>query len=127
MCEPYVAGVEGDAAVWIGAGCAIFKVTLNYASNGRELRPYLVVSSGVQFHLQQEISLCGFQKCIFQASLLGPVFWDEACVGLVLLLVAGEVMGEHLLILFWTVAYNSPICFVHLAGAEGLIQAAKSL
>ena len=125
MDEPYVAGVEGDAAVGVGAWGAVFEVTFYYAPYCRELGPYLVVAAGEEFNFQEEVPFCGGEEFIAQAGLFCPLFWGEAGVGLVLLFVSGKIVCEEFFILFGAVAYNCPICLVHLSCAECLIQAPK--
>ena len=74
MDEPYVTGVEGNAAVWVGAGGAVFEVSFYYAPYCRELGPYLVMATGEEFNFQQEVSFCGGKEFIAETGLFCPLF-----------------------------------------------------
>ncbi len=57
MEEGDAAGVEGDAAVGVGAGGAILEVALDGAAEARELAADLVVAAGEQFYFEEPVAV----------------------------------------------------------------------
>ncbi len=55
MDEAQFAGMQTDAAVFIGTRKAIFQVSLDGATDGSQLCPDLVMPPGMQFDFQQVI------------------------------------------------------------------------
>lgn len=59
VVETEETGVEGDAAVGIGAGIAVFEVTLDGATHVGQLAAYLVVAAGVELNLEEVVAAGG--------------------------------------------------------------------
>ncbi len=71
MEEGDAAGVEGDSAVGVGAGGAVFEVTLDGAAEARELAADLVVTAGEEFDFDEPVAVCFSDLPIVQFGELG--------------------------------------------------------
>ena len=66
MEEGDAAGVEGDAAVGVGARSAIFEIAFDGTADGRELAADLVVTAGQQLDFDQMVTVGVTQNLITQ-------------------------------------------------------------
>ena len=88
MHEDGPAGMQADAAVRVGTGCAVFEVALNGAAHVRQLAAYLVVPACEQFHFEQGVAFGALHKAVAQPGQLGARGAFAHYVALVLLFVA---------------------------------------
>ena len=58
----------------LSPSCSVLHITLDRMTNGRELCPDLVVSTGMQLNFNQRIIVASFQNMITQSSFFGPFF-----------------------------------------------------
>ena len=94
MNEANASGKEGDAAVGIAARRTILEVALDGTADGGELTAYLMVTAREELHLEELIAVTSGQAGEAQLSLLRAGNLVVVSVGLVLLLVTGEPVGE---------------------------------
>ena len=94
MNELHPTREQRDTAVGIGAGSAIFQVALDGQADGSQLAAYLMVAAREQLHLEQLVAVALGDGAIAQLSLLR--MWHLMIIGvrLVLLLIAGEPVGQ---------------------------------
>ena len=76
--------MQVDTAVRITAVIAIFEVPFYGASQGRQLRPDLMVSAGMQVNFQEEIAIQPFPNSINQPGLLTSGYFVGMCVRFIL-------------------------------------------
>ena len=94
MNEANASGKEGDAAVGIAARRTILEVALDGTADGGELTAYLMVTAREELYLVKLIVVASGQAGEAQLSLLRARDFVVVSVGLVLLLVTGEPVGE---------------------------------
>ena len=85
---------QRDAAIGIAARRPIFEVAFYRATEGRQLAAYLVVAPGEQLHLEELVAVASGKEPEAQLRLLRAGHLAVVGVALVLLLVAGEPVGE---------------------------------
>ena len=87
----------------------------------------MMMPTGIQQHLQKEISVGLLNKFVFETGLFRPIFRGRPCVGLVLFLVACKIVLEFCFNRIWLCTYQRSIGLVHLSFAEGLIETLQRL
>ena len=127
MDEADGAGVEGDAAVGIGAGGAILEVALDGTADVGELAADLVVTTGEEFHFHQVVPIGALQECIFELRFLRLSPGTLGDEGLVESLVAGHPVGQHSRFRRRLAATKGPVGLVDLPAAEHRVQALQGL
>ena len=86
-----------------------------------------MVAACEQRHLNEHIVVGHGAHLVFQHSLLGSRHFAFMCVALVLAFVASEPVGQRTFWSYITALHHCPVCLVHIARAEHVVESRQSL
>ena len=118
MEEGDAAGVEGDAAVGVGARGAVFEVALDGAADRGKLTADLMMTAGQQLDFDQVVTVRVTQHLVAQDSMLAAVSLVVVRVAFVLFFIAIEPVLQLALRRLGPRAGKRPVELVDLAVAE---------
>lgn len=125
--EAYGVGLEGDAAVAVGAARAILEVALYGVAYGRELGADLVLAACEQIHLQERIAVAGGDGAVFEAAQFGVLVAGARGEGLVDAAVGDKKVLQKGLRAFGTSLHECPVGLVDLPVSEHPVEAFECL
>ena len=127
MGEADGVGLEGDAAVAVGAARAILEVALYGVAYGRELGADLVLAACEQIHLQERIAVAGGDGAVFEAAQFGVLVAGARGEGLVDAAVGDKMVLQKGLRAFGTSLHECPVGLVDLPVSEHPVEAFEGL
>src|SRR5574344_1471038 len=113
---------QRDASVGVAALRSVFQVALDWASHGCQLAAYLVMSARVKTYLKYVVCVARGYEPVVEHRLLRVFHLVIVGVALVLLLVAHYPTDERGGVSLRLVLHYGPVCLVHLAPAEHLVE-----
>ena len=117
--------MQADAFIPFSPSCSVFHITLNSMTNGRELCPDLMVTTGMQLNFNQRIIIPSFQNIITQSRFFSAFFRAFENNGFVVF----AVFLQKVLEVFPSVKLalnNGPVGFLSLSFFERLIHALQA-
>lgn len=127
MDEFSAAGVQADAAVFVGAVEAIFQVALDGAADLRQLTAYLMMTTCLEMDFEQKIAVGMGNHTVVQFCSFGVGMLFVVRIALVLLFIPDEPVHQIIFLFRRTILDDGPIGLLHFTVAKHVVEPCQRL